>query len=99
MSFFRDKSIPAVESVAGDERSAQELDHLSRLMDQQAHLEEQVVARSQEDAGYHLESECHAPEPCTEFQTARLILSHLGLLSMGALRVSKSDLLSFRDIF
>ncbi len=85
--FFRDKSIPAVESVAGDERSAQELEHLSRLMDQQTHLEEQVVARTQEDSCYHPEVECREPEPCQEFQTARLILSHLGLLSVGALRV------------
>ena len=85
----RDKSIPAVESVAGDERSSQELDHLSRLMEQQAHLEEQVVARSQEDASYHPESECREPRPCEEFQTARLILSHLGLLSGGSLRVRK----------
>ncbi len=104
----RDKSIPAVESVAGDERSVQELEHLSRLMEQQAHLEDQVrslgivvrtpilnvsvlqvIAHCQEDTGFHLESECHAPEPCQEFQTARLILSHLGLLTMSSLRVSE----------
>ncbi len=87
MLIFRDKSIPAVESVAGDERSAQELDHLSRLMDQQSRLEEQVVARLAEDSSYHVEGECSAPEPCQEFQTARLILSHLGLLNMSSLRV------------
>lgn len=84
-----------MESVAGDERSAQELEHLSRLMEQQTSLEEQVVQRSlDEDADKHyehnFESECHAPEPCTEFQTARLILSHLGLMNLNSLRVSKS---------
>ncbi len=81
-----DKSIPAVESVAGDERAVQELEHLSRLMERQALLEDQVVARLGEDDGYRVEGECQAPESCTEFQTARLILSHLGLLSMGSLR-------------
>ena len=75
--------------MAGDERASQELEHLSRLMDQQAGLEDQIVARSQEDMGYHFESECQAPEPCQEFQTARLILSHLGLLNMSSLRVIK----------
>lgn len=88
-----DKSIPAVESVAGDERSAQELEHLSRLMDQQTSLEEQVVQQSLEDEEaehyeHNFESECHPPENCTEFQTARLILSHLGLMNLNSLRVS-----------
>ena len=50
-----------------------------------------MVARSQEDAYYHPESECREPEPCQEFQTARLILSHLGLLNIGALRVRKTS--------
>jgi len=31
-----------VESVAGDERAAQELDHLSRAIEQQTEIEEQV---------------------------------------------------------
>ena len=46
---FRDKSIPAVESVAGDERSAMELDPLSRLMEQQASLEDEVARRIEEE--------------------------------------------------
>ncbi len=75
--------------MAGDERSVRELEHLSRLMEQQGHLEEQVVARCQEEGDlHHPEAECRAPPPCDQFQTARLILSHLGLLSIGALRVS-----------
>ncbi len=34
-----DRSIPAVESIAGDEAAAAELDRLARLMEQQAILE------------------------------------------------------------
>lgn len=39
-----------------------------------------------EDTSYCTEFECKPPEPCSEFQTARLILSHLGFLSISALR-------------
>ena len=34
-----------------------------------------------------IEAECTAPPLCQEFQTARLILSHFGLLSIEALQV------------
>jgi len=81
-----DRSIPAVESVAGDERAAVELDRLSRLMEAQAlaeqKLEEDTASRTQ----YRVEFECSPPQPCSEFQTARLILSHLGFLNLPALR-------------
>ena len=89
-----DKSIPAVESVAGDERAVQELEHLSRLTERQAMLEEQVVAKMEGGAaggggggsGYRVDGECLAPEPVQHFQTARLVLSHLGLLNLASLR-------------
>lgn len=85
-----DKSIPAVESVAGDERAVQELEHLSRLTERQAMLEEQVVAKMEGGgggaAGYRVDGECLAPEPVQDFQTARLVLSHLGLLNLASLR-------------
>jgi len=81
-----DRSIPAVESVAGDERAAMELDRLARLMEQQAVLEKEVVDKAEGDTTYNQESECVPPEPCTEFQTARLILSHLGFLSISSLK-------------
>ena len=83
-----DKSIPAVESVAGDERAALELDRLSRLVESQADLERELDTASRSDQSYHLELECNPPEPCTEFQTARLILSHLGFLSLPALKAA-----------
>jgi hypothetical protein len=42
--FFRDQSIPAVESVASDERSSLELDYLSRLMEEHNAIEGSLVA-------------------------------------------------------
>ena len=83
-----DKSIPAVESVAGDERTAMELDRLSRLVESQADMEKDLDNQTKSDQSYHVEFECNPPEPCTEFQTARLILSHLGFLSIPALRAA-----------
>ena len=82
-----DKSIPAVESVAGDERAVQELEHLSRLTERQAILEEQVVDKKGGHC-FRVEGECVAPEPVQNFQTARLLLSHLGLLNLASLRES-----------
>ena len=56
-------------------------------MDQQAQLEDQVVVRSEEEnSRYNIDTECRAPEPCQDFQTTRLILSHLGLLNVHSLR-------------
>ena len=83
-----DRSMPAVESVAGDERAALELDRLSRLVESQGELEKELDTASRTDQSYHLELECNPPEPCTEFQTARLILSHLGFLSLPALKAA-----------
>jgi hypothetical protein len=87
-----DRSIPAVESIAGDERAAVELDRLARLMEAQAaaerDLEEQCLSQSQE---YRVEGECAPPPPCSSFQTARLLLSHLGFLSIPALRSHAVD--------
>ena len=71
----RDKSIPAVESVALDERSILELDDLSRIVVDQTNRE--IMASQQDgqadDDVYHVETECQAPEVCTEFQTARYV--------------------------
>ena len=40
----------------------------------------------EEEDSYSVEGECVPPPPCSEFQTARLILSHLGFLSVPALK-------------
>jgi len=85
-----DKSIPAVESVALDERSILELDDLSRIVVDQTNRE--IMASQQDgqadDDVYHVETECQAPEVCTEFQTARLVLNHLGYFNPSALKES-----------
>ena len=81
-----DRSIPAVESVAGDDRAAVELDRLARLVESQAEQERETEGQQRDKHCYSPEFECAPPAPCTEFQTARLILSHLGFLSIPALR-------------
>jgi len=86
-----DRSIPAVESVAGDERAAVELDRLSRLMEAQALAEQKLEQDTESRTQYRVEFECSPPQPCSEFQTARLILSHLGFLSLPALRSHAVD--------
>ena len=80
---FRDKSIPAVESVAFDERSMHELDELSHMMEEQAHLEQSSNDLTNfSNNSENSELEIIAPEPCQEYQAARLVLSHLGLLRL-----------------
>ena len=76
----RDKSIPAVESVAFDERSMHELDELSHMMEEQAHLEQSSSQLT--NFSDNSELEITSPEPCQDYQAARLVLSHLGLLRL-----------------
>ena len=76
-----------------DERSVMELDYLSSLMEEHNSIERSMQASASNlgadgSNSFHPEAECVAPEPCTEFQTARLLLSHLGLLHSKALRES-----------
>ena len=78
-----------MESVALDERSILELDDLSRIVVDQTNREIMVSEHEQEDTmNYHVETECQAPEVCTEFQTARLVLNHLGYFNPNALKES-----------
>jgi len=81
-----DRSIPAVESIAGDDTAAMELDRLARLMEQQTILEKELTHKMEEEDSYSVEFEAVPPQPSSQFQTARLILSHLGFLSIPALR-------------
>ena len=95
-----DKSIPAVESVALDERSLSDLEDLSRIVDEQS-ARELAMQQGMINGGLgdndgasnwpygndHTEgTECEPPEACTEFQTARLVLAHLGFFTPSALR-------------
>lgn len=56
-------------------------------MEAQAAAEQKLEETSSRQE-YRVELECAPPSPCSDFQTARLILSHLGFLSLPALRSS-----------
>lgn len=82
-----DKSIPSLESVIGD---PVEHEKLSKLVDNQIAFEEAVEKqiKASERKYPNPETECRAPSICQEFQTSRLLLSHLGLLSLETLKDS-----------
>ena len=63
-----------------DERDLHELDELSHLMDEQSHLEQSSTQMTNHSEKHELDST--SPEPCQDYQAARLVLSHLGLLKM-----------------
>ena len=54
-------------------------------MEAQALAEQKLEQDTESRTQYRVEFECSPPQPCSEFQTARLILSHLGFLSLPAL--------------
>ncbi|XP_047737392.1 ral GTPase-activating protein subunit beta [Hyalella azteca] len=81
-----DKSIPSLESVIhATEKSSDDHDKLLQILEHQIAFEEQLEkkAAARESEG---EEECSAPPVCQEFQTARLLLTHLGLLSVDSLQ-------------
>ena len=60
-------------------------------MEAQALAEQKLEQDTESSTQYRVEFECSPPQPCSEFQTARLILSHLGFLSLPALRSHAVD--------
>ena len=72
--------------------SISDLEDLSRIVEEQSAREmtmQQVMMNG--DYGTYGNdqlggTECEPPEPCTEFQTARLVLAHLGFFTPAALR-------------
>jgi len=70
--FYRDKSIPSLDSLVFDDE-----DHsiLSDLIEKQKEMENSFTEPPPKIA------EMLPPQPCTEFHTARLFLSHFGFLS------------------
>ncbi|XP_076069482.1 ral GTPase-activating protein subunit beta isoform X2 [Oratosquilla oratoria] len=83
-----DKSIPSLESVImSDDKSILEHDKLLQILDHQIAFEENVRRQVETRPSHYpdVETECSAPPLCHEFQTARLLLSHFGLLSIEAL--------------
>ncbi|XP_069158153.1 ral GTPase-activating protein subunit beta isoform X4 [Procambarus clarkii] len=86
-----DKSIPSLESVIlNDEKSAVEHDKLLQILDHQIAFEENTRREVERETSEYpdVETECVAPPLCLEFQTARLLLSHFGFLSIDALQES-----------
>uniref|UniRef100_A0A1B6CX62 Rap-GAP domain-containing protein n=1 Tax=Clastoptera arizonana TaxID=38151 RepID=A0A1B6CX62_9HEMI len=74
-----DKSIPDLDSLLLDDTSG-ELNQLTHLLERQAEDENRIGKQSQKPK-MEPSMECTPPPLCHEFQTARLFLSHFGLLS------------------
>ncbi|XP_073960572.1 ral GTPase-activating protein subunit beta [Choristoneura fumiferana] len=73
-----DSAFPSLEAVLR-QLNDPEAPALFKLLEQQAALEKRV----QESENNAVPEECIPPEPVTEFQTARLFLSHFGYLNIG----------------
>ncbi|KAB7494889.1 Ral GTPase-activating protein subunit beta [Armadillidium nasatum] len=87
-----DKSIPSLEQViSSDEKMASEHEKMLQILDHQIAFEEIAKRQieSQKTKYPDIEVECLPPPLCQEFQTARLLLSHFGLLSLEALQPSR----------
>ena len=77
---FSDQSIPTLESVfAKDKVANEEITKLAKLITRQANIEAHLAAQSIVPP-----TECTPPPVVQEFQTARLFLSHFGLLNLCA---------------
>ncbi|XP_068208219.1 ral GTPase-activating protein subunit beta isoform X4 [Palaemon carinicauda] len=86
-----DKSIPSLESVMMvDEKSATEHDKLLQILDHQIAFEDNIRRQVEREITDYpdVETECVALPLCHEFQTARLLLSHFGFLSLDSLQES-----------
>ncbi|XP_055878983.1 ral GTPase-activating protein subunit beta-like isoform X3 [Biomphalaria glabrata] len=84
-----EKSIPPLESVL-TEKQACDVEIMKGLIDQVATFEKEVSQRAKierDKAPFpNPATECKPPKICNEYQTARLFLSHYGLLSLEALK-------------
>ncbi|KAK7085954.1 hypothetical protein SK128_026619 [Halocaridina rubra] len=73
-----------------DDKSSLEHDKLLQILDHQIAFEENTRRQVEREITEYpdVETECVAPPLCHEFQTARLLLSHFGFLSIDALQES-----------
>ncbi|XP_070693597.1 ral GTPase-activating protein subunit beta [Pempheris klunzingeri] len=81
-SVTADLSIPALHEIV-TEQMQQQLEHLQAILKMQL----QVEAWPQVSGWSAVMATCRPPPPITNFQTARLFLSHLGLLTPETLKV------------
>ncbi|KAJ8369641.1 hypothetical protein SKAU_G00096690 [Synaphobranchus kaupii] len=85
-----DVSIPDLDGIVSKELEAQHT-RLQSVMEQQAEYEA-TLERQRQDPRTDCQpppdprTDCKPPSPAQEFQTARLFLSHLGFLSLEALK-------------
>ncbi|CAH0560851.1 unnamed protein product [Brassicogethes aeneus] len=83
-----DQSIPTIESViANDESVSGETSLLSQLINRQSVVENNIATTQSSGVS----PECTPPPVCHDFQTARLFLSHFGLLSLDDKEDKSSD--------
>jgi hypothetical protein len=85
----RDKAIPSLDDVDGNSETADqdalEQSRLSIILENQIRLEKSVenMIREETDESYpNLKTEAQPPPVSQEFQTARLLLSHLGFIAL-----------------
>ncbi|GFS13038.1 Ral GTPase-activating protein subunit beta [Elysia marginata] len=84
-----DKSIPQLESVL-TESQATDVEKMGSLIEQVSAFEKEISLKAKaekENTPFpDPATECKPPRVCNEYQTARLFLSHYGLLSLEALK-------------
>lgn len=77
-TFYRDESIPTLESLLENNLSLREqTDIISELINRQSTTESNLYKSQSQQP-----EECVPPPVSHEFQTARLFLSHFGLLTL-----------------
>ncbi|XP_014675293.1 PREDICTED: ral GTPase-activating protein subunit beta-like [Priapulus caudatus] len=83
-----EKSIPTLSSLVTEAR-AEEYARTESFVQQQVNFE--AMVRNRAPKGVTAATDCQPPGVCHEFQTARLALSHLGFLSLEALKSSDNS--------
>ena len=71
-----------------EESASPELDVLNRLVEI-SFADSKLSKASEISDGFKTKIECSPPPFCTEFQAARLFLSHLGFLPLESQKVKK----------
>ncbi|XP_048586006.1 ral GTPase-activating protein subunit beta [Nematostella vectensis] len=93
-----DRSIPELDNIL-DEKLCEVQDHMRTLMQKQAEHESVVQAKAEKEMSElkypSADTESKPPRPVENFYASRLLLSHLGLLTLDALEGNPNN--SFDD--